>query len=122
MVISFFLNKLKHLEKTVDWDKLKTEMNIHIAAIVPGEWLDPTAIKLADLAFYYLKKFLSNEAVLKQLIELLIDKKFPDALELVKKLFEKEIENQLQAVEGQFESHDQLLALVQELDSTYIEA
>lgn len=85
-MISFIIGQIEKLNGVINWEKLKADLEKHIRDLVPGTWFDDAAVKFVDMVFDSIRSVLEQGDTIKHLMQLLADKKFDEALALLKDL------------------------------------
>lgn len=86
LVIGFVMRQLAKWKKGIDWEKVKTDFQERVKALVPGEWLDSEAAALAGTLIDMVVGVLGANAALERLIELAVDQKYQEAWTLLRDL------------------------------------
>ena len=85
-IISFVLGQIEKLKGSLDWVKLKADLEKHVRDLVPGTWFDDLAVQMVDSVFDGLKGVLDQGDNIKHLLELLAAKQYIEAMEVLKGL------------------------------------
>lgn len=80
IVISFILRQLEKFRLSTDWSLVRADMHARVAAMVPGDWFDDEAQKLADFLLDGVIAVLEAQASMQQVLEALADKRWDKAL------------------------------------------
>lgn len=124
-LISFVIAELEKFREQLDWAKLQKNVDDFVRKIVPGTWFDDQAVKLVDSVFLAIKDVLSKGSTIKTILDLLAQRKYAEAVEMLKQLIIGEIGH----VEVQFSEvlHPKLLpafagAMVESEDEQHVPA
>lgn len=85
-MISFIISQIEKFREGLDWDKVQKNMDAYVRNLVPGTWFDDQAVKMVDAVFLAMKKVIDQGDYIKQILQLLAEKKYAEAIELVKEL------------------------------------
>lgn len=86
IVISFILRQLAKFQKTLDWAKVKADAEVRVRALVPGTWFDDEAVALVNMVIDRAAEVLSQGDAIEQLLKLLAEQKWTEALSMLKDL------------------------------------
>ena len=86
MAISFALRQLAKWQKAIDWAKVKEDLAVRIAALVPGEWMDQEVIDMAHAAIDAVAAVMASSEELEKIIKLVLESKFEEAWQVLKDL------------------------------------
>ncbi len=89
LVIAFAIRQLAKFSKSIDWGKVKTDLAIRIADLVPGTFFDAEAIAGANMLLDGLAATLSATADIEAILKLLATDKFAEAMQALKDLLLK---------------------------------
>lgn len=90
-LINFILSQLAKFQEEFDWDLFKKNVDQKVVDVVPGTWFDATAVQFVNRVFDSLRRVLDQNDKIKELLQLLSEKKFGEAYDLIKSLFEEEV-------------------------------
>lgn len=85
-MISFVIGQIEKFREQLDWDKVRKNMDAYVRNLVPGTWFDEQAVKIVDSVFLAIKNVVSQGDYIKHILQLLAEKKYAEAIELVKQL------------------------------------
>lgn len=86
IVVSFILRQLVKFQTTLDWAKVKADLAVRVAAIVPGKWFDAEAVALCNALVDGAASVMSNVNAIDNILRLAAIEKWPEALEALKAL------------------------------------
>lgn len=86
LVISFVVRQLEKFKESIDWEKVKHDLDIRIKEIVPGSWFDDEACAVGHAAVGMIQGVLSKSSDIKKLLEMLAGKKYDQAIAFIKEL------------------------------------
>jgi hypothetical protein len=86
IVIAFILRQLAKFQKTIEWDKVKSDLAVRVRALVPGTWFDDEAVALCNLVIDRAAEVLAQGDAVEKLLKMLADQKWVEALEALKDL------------------------------------
>lgn len=79
MAISFVMRQLSKWGESIDWAKVKADVEERVRALVPGEWFDSEAVAVVMALLDAAASVLSATADLEKIVKLAVDGKFPEA-------------------------------------------
>lgn len=80
LVISFILRQIEKFREATDWELVRADMHQRVALMVPGDWFDDEAQRVADFLLDGVIVVLKAQADLEQLMQALADKRWDAAL------------------------------------------
>lgn len=86
VVIAFVLRQLAKFKDTVDWVKVKADLDLRVRALVPGTWFDDEAAAIVGLVMDRVIAVLSQGDQVKVILELLAAEQWAAALVALKDL------------------------------------
>ncbi len=86
MVISFILRQLEKFNKTVDWEKVKADLAVRVALIVPGTWFDADAIAAVNVIVDAVACALTQSGAFDEILHLLATEQWSAAAARLKEL------------------------------------
>ncbi len=86
LIISFVLRQIAKFAETIDFDKVKADLAVRIAALVPGTFFDDEAIKVMNTIVSGFELCLAKTDEWKNILALCAAEKWPQALEAAKAL------------------------------------
>lgn len=86
LVIAFVMRQLAKFQESIDWAKVKADLKPRIEALVPGTWFDDEVVALANMVIDRIAEVLAQGEVIEELLKLLADQKWDEALSLLKAL------------------------------------
>lgn len=86
MVISFVMSQLHKLNGKLDWQMIKSQVDEHVRAMVPGTWFDDQACAFVDSTLAALQAVLQEEEAIKQVLMLVAAQKYSEVMALLKGL------------------------------------
>ena len=89
IVISFVLRQLARFKGDIDWAKVRADMNVRVAALVPGTWFDNEACYVANALLDGVLVVLGSSAALERLLQLLATSDWNGAFEALKDLLSR---------------------------------
>ncbi len=85
-VISFVIRQLEKFKESIDWKKVKVDLDERVRKIVPGTWFDDEVIMIVGAAFDTIKGVLDKSGQIKHLLELLAAQKYDEAISVLKEI------------------------------------
>lgn len=85
-MISFVMRQLEKFHSSLDWDKIKRDLDERIRLMMPGSWFDDEAVLVANTALDMLRSVLEQGDNIKRLLELLTAKNYDDAARMMKEI------------------------------------
>jgi len=79
MAISFVMRQLAKWGSSIDWAKVKADVEERVKALVPGEWFDSEAVAIVMALLDAAASVLSASAELEKIVKLAAEGKFPEA-------------------------------------------
>lgn len=92
IVIKFVLQKLATFTTSLDWEKVKSDLDEHIRRLVPGSFFDNAAVSIVNTALDTIKTILSDGVKIKPILQFLAEEKFADAEHLLLDLLRSHLE------------------------------
>ena len=86
MAIAFVMRQVAKWQTSIDWAKVKADVALRVADIVPGTWFDGEAIAMAHAVVDAAAAALAATEDLEKIIKLLVDGKVEEAWQLLRKL------------------------------------
>ncbi len=86
MVISFILRQLEKFNKTIDWEKVKSDLAVRVAALVPGTWFDAEAVAAVNAVVDAVACAMKQTGAFDEIMKLLADQKWSEAANRLKQL------------------------------------
>lgn len=80
-MLSYVMKQLEKLEQKIDWAKIEKELDDHIRLFFPVKFLDDEMIGFMAIIFQDMQHVLANEDALKNIIALMIQEQWEDALQ-----------------------------------------
>ncbi len=71
MVISFVLRQVAKFKHDIDWNKVKSDLDLRVRALVPGDWFDDEAVLAVNVVLDMVKSALSAQSDLEAILTLL---------------------------------------------------
>lgn len=85
-VISFVLRQLEKWRDTVDWAKVKADLKPRIEQLVPGTWLDDSAVDLVFTLIDVVADVLKATGEIEAILNLVAEQKYQEAWEKLRDL------------------------------------
>ena len=79
IVIGFVLRQVDKFRESTDWEIVRADMHERVALLVPGEWFDDEAQKIADALLDGVKAVLAAQKDLGELLDALAEKRWEAA-------------------------------------------
>lgn len=89
--ISFVMRQLAKFQKTLDWAKVKADLDARVRQLVPGSWLDDDAVNLCDALLQAAEKALGEEAAIEGVLKLIAAEKWAEAGDSLKAMVLKDL-------------------------------
>ena len=86
IVIAFIVRQIGKFGKTIDWTKVKADVDVRVRALVPGEWFDDEAVDLVNSVLDRAALVLTQEAAIEEVLKLAAAGKWSEAVEALKRL------------------------------------
>ena len=86
LVIAFIMRQLAKFGQTIDWAKVKADLDERVRALVPGTWFDDEVVALVNMVLDRCAEVLAHGAAIEALLKLLADQKWDEALQALKAL------------------------------------
>lgn len=86
IVSSFVLRQIEKFNHSIDWPKLKADVEERVRKGVPGTWFDDEAVAAVDAILDTLQGALANAAAFQHILDLLQAGKYEDALKALRTL------------------------------------
>ena len=80
IVIGFVLRQVDKFREATDWSLVRADMHQRVAMMVPGDWFDDEAQRVADFLLDGVIAVLEAQADLQQLLEAVADKRWDKAV------------------------------------------
>lgn len=80
LVISFILRQVDKFREATDWEMVRADMHQRVALMVPGDWFDDEAQRVADFLLDGVIAVLRAQADLEQLLQAVAEKRWDAAL------------------------------------------
>ena len=86
LAIKFVVRQNEKFKDSIDFVKLEKDLVARIKDLVPGTFFDEEAAKLVSFVIHWAQQVLEQGDNMKKLLKLLADKKFDEAVLLLKEL------------------------------------
>ncbi len=86
IVISFILRQLQKFNTTIDWVKVKADLDERVAAVVPGTWFDEEAVKAVNTVVDAVSCALTQTATFEEILNLLATEQWSAAAARLKEM------------------------------------
>lgn len=86
IVVAFILRQLVKFGTATDWVKVKADLALRVAAVVPGKWFDAEAVALGNALVDGAHSVMSNVTAIDNILRLAASEKYGEALDALKDL------------------------------------
>lgn len=78
-LIGFVMRQLATFQHSIDWTKVKTDLDVRLRAMIPGQILDNEAVLILNTALDEIAKMLASTDKLQAILNLLAAEKWVEA-------------------------------------------
>ncbi len=78
-IIAFVLRQLEKFKETVDWTMVKVDLAVRVRALLPGTWLDDSAVTITDGLVDRFAVILGESAVISNILQLIAAQRWAEA-------------------------------------------
>lgn len=86
MAISFVMRQLSKFLGSIDWSKVKVDLEQRVRDLVPGTWFDSEAVAVCMALVDAVAAILASQDELEQVLKLLADQKWQEAWAVLRDL------------------------------------
>lgn len=84
--IAFVLRQLTKWGQSIDWVKIKIDLELRVKQLLPGEMFDDEAVKIAFAVVDLFAGILADAAAIEKIVNLVMAGKMAEALEALKQM------------------------------------
>jgi hypothetical protein len=85
LIIGFIARQITKFGTETNWQKIREDLAIRVAALVPGEWFDEEVVAAVDFVVAKVESVLENAEAITALVTAIAGKKFPEAVAILRK-------------------------------------